>query len=101
MGFLPDRSEVVLRHILEKHAGETPDREFLLFENGEIWTYQRALSEAYKAANVLAEKGIGRGENVLIFLPDNEQWLWVWWGLAILGTLLAPVNPAYNWERSH
>lgn len=66
MSFLPDRSKVVLRHILERHAQEQPNRECAFFEDGVRWTYGDALPLAYRSANVLAESGIKRGEHVLL-----------------------------------
>ncbi len=98
MEFLPDRQRVVLRYLLEKNALEFPQRECMLFENGERWTYQEALQEAYKSANALSRMGIQRGGNVLIFLPNNQSWIRAWWGIAFLGAVIVPVNTAYKGE---
>ncbi len=35
MGFLPDREEVVIRHILERHAEDQPLKGCAVFEDGE------------------------------------------------------------------
>lgn len=96
MGFLPDRSKVVIRHILERHAENIPDKECVVFPDGERWTYSKALEEAYGAADVLSGLGIRRNENVLIFLPNGKEWLRAWWGAAALGAVIVPVNTAYK-----
>jgi crotonobetaine/carnitine-CoA ligase len=95
---LPDRSRVVLRHLLEHRALETPDGEFLSFEDGERWTYGKALREAYRGANVLSGQGVRRGDTVLIFLPNGKDFFRGWWAITFLGAIMVPVNPAYKGE---
>ncbi len=96
MKSLPHRSEAVLRYILEREAERIPERTFLLFENGEEWTYWEGLVNAHKAANVLAQAGIRRGDHVLIFLPNGQDWIRAWWGIAFLGGIVVQVNLAYK-----
>ncbi len=98
MGFLPDRSEVVLRHILERQAQEIPTKDCMFFEDGERWSYGEALQEAYRAANALYEFGIKRGENVLTFLPNGQACIRAWFGIAFLGVVRVPINLAYKGE---
>jgi carnitine-CoA ligase len=98
MSFLPDRSEVVIRNMLERHAEERPNKECVVFEDGERWTYAEALGQAYGAANKLTELGIRRGENVLVFLPNNQNFIRAWLGIAFLGAIIVPVNTAYKGE---
>ena len=98
MGFLPDRTQVVMRYVLERHAENQPTKECMRFEDGRRWSYGDALKQAYRAANHLASKGVGRGENVLIFLPNSPEWLQAWWGINSLGAVMIPVNTAYKGE---
>jgi len=46
MNILKDRSKVVLRYILEKNAVEFPDKECILFEDGERWTNRSVWNKA-------------------------------------------------------
>lgn len=98
MGFLPDRSKVVLRCIIERQASENPDKECIAFENDERWTYGEALLEAYRASNVLRRIGVQRGKTILIFLPNGKDFIRAWWGAAFLGAIVIPVNTAYKGE---
>lgn len=98
MGFLPDRSEVVMRYVLERHAKNQPTKECMRFEDGRCWSYGDALKQAYRAANYLASKGVERGDHVLIFLPNGPEWLQAWWGINFLGAVMIPVNTAYRGE---
>ncbi len=96
MAFLPDRSEVVMRHMLQRNAEQTPDKECVLFENGEKWSYAKAVQEAYKSANVLSQIGVSRGNNVLVFMANGKGWIRTWWGINFLGAVLVPINTAYK-----
>jgi crotonobetaine/carnitine-CoA ligase len=98
MGFLPDRKTVVLRHILEHQAAEQPKRECLFFEDGERWTYEMAVQEAYRAANVLSGLGVRRGDTVLIALPNGQGFIRGWWGITSLGAVMVPMNLAFKGE---
>jgi crotonobetaine/carnitine-CoA ligase len=98
MGLIPDRSEVVLRYILEGHAKSQPEKECLLFEDGESWNYGKAWLEAARAANSLSGVGINRGDNVLLFLANGQDWIRAWWGITFLGAVLVPVNTHYKGE---
>jgi crotonobetaine/carnitine-CoA ligase len=46
----------------------------------------------------LRARGVGRGDRVLVFLPNGAEWLRAWWGTAALGAVLVPVNLAYRGE---
>lgn len=95
---LNDRSRVVLRYILEKHAEHIPEKECIVFEDGEKWTYKKALAEAYRSANALSQLGIKRGDRVMIFLPNGKDWILAWWGATILGAIFVPINTSYKGE---
>jgi acyl-CoA synthetase (AMP-forming)/AMP-acid ligase II len=80
---LPHRSNVVMRHLLERNAADWPDKDCVMFEDGIIWNYRYALMQAYKSANRLSEFGIRRGDHVLVFLPNGKEWLRAWWGISV------------------
>jgi len=95
---LPDRTVAVTRHAIERHATERPEAVAVVAEDGERWNWARARDEAYRAAAALARLGIGRGDRVLLFLPNGTDWLRAWWGIATLGAVMVPVNTAYRGE---
>ncbi len=98
MGFLPDRSIVVVTHILERQASEQPNKECVLFDSGENWTYAQALKESYRASNSFHKIGVKRGETVLVFLPNGPDWMRSWLGISGIGAIVVPVNPAFKGE---
>lgn len=98
MVFLLDRNQVVVRYVLERQAKELPGKECVLFEDGESWTYEQALSEGYAAANTLLGFGINRGDTVLVFLPNCPDFLRAMMGISFLGAIMVPVNTAFKGE---
>jgi carnitine-CoA ligase len=98
MAFLLDRDKIVLRHIVERHARLQPDRECFVFDDGETWDYEEVRKIGCLAAEAIAEFGIERGENVLVFLPNGKDWIRTLLGMTFLGAVLVPVNTAYKGE---
>lgn len=82
--------------LLRHGARDWPDRTLVRFEDGSSWTWSEALDAAAQAASALADTGVRRGDRVLILLPNGPGWLRAWWGTALLGGVIAPVNPAYR-----
>lgn len=95
---LPARDRVVTVAILRRHAMERPDELCVIGPAGERWTWAQALDEAYRSATALAERGVRRGDHVLIFLPNGLDWLRAWWGISALGAIMVTVNVAYRGE---
>jgi carnitine-CoA ligase len=82
--------------LLRRGATLWPDRVFIILEDGTTWTWGQCLSEASRAAQVLAAHGVTRGDRVMLLLPNGAAWLRTWWGAALLGAVMASVNPAYK-----
>lgn len=85
---------VVTRALLESAGASHPDRHFAEFEDGSRWTYREALTAAACAANVLKELGVTQGDCVAVALPNGPAFLRAWFGAAVLGATLLPINPA-------
>jgi crotonobetaine/carnitine-CoA ligase len=90
----PDR--VVVRNLLEGAARRAPDEPFVVFEDGTSWTRRQALHAAYAAACSLRGSGVMEGSVVAAALPNGEGYLRTWWGAAMLGAPVVPVNIAHR-----
>ncbi|HVA08364.1 MAG TPA: AMP-binding protein [Acidimicrobiales bacterium] len=75
-------------------AERAPDQECIRFEDGTQWTWEEAIHQGYRAASVLADAGLERGNTMLLFLPNCAEWIRAWWGAAFLGAAIVPVNTA-------
>ncbi|MDQ0382731.1 AMP-binding protein [Amycolatopsis thermophila] len=80
--------------MLEHQAAKIAGNEAIRFEDGERWTYEELVHQGYAAANVLAGRGVRRGQTVLVFLPNGPDWIRAWLGIAFLGAIVVPVNTA-------
>src|SRR5579872_6761383 len=88
----PDR--VVVRNLLENGARRAPGEILVMFEDGTTWTRQQALHAAYSTAMSLRGCGVAHGSAVAAALPNGEAYLRTWWGAAMLGAPVVPINTA-------
>jgi crotonobetaine/carnitine-CoA ligase len=93
---LPARDHVVIRHVLERHARETPSRTCAQFEDGTEWAWRDAFGSMAGAASALRQQGIGRGDRVLVMLPNGPALLRAWWGIVGVGATMVPVHTAFR-----
>jgi crotonobetaine/carnitine-CoA ligase len=91
-----ESGRVVTRYLLEWGAKQDPEQVFVTFQDGTTWTRRHGLEQAYATANVLRAAGVRQGDRVAVFLPNGADFLRAWWGTAVLGATLVPVNVAYR-----
>ena len=60
---------------------------------GRSFTHAEAHDGAARCASLLADRGLGRGDRVLIVLPDGIEFVWAFLGAVRLGAIAVPVNP--------
>ncbi|KXW72613.1 hypothetical protein MPHL43072_02190 [Mycolicibacterium phlei DSM 43072] len=80
------------------NASERPQRRFVLFEDGTEWSYARTLDEAAAAGNALRELGVDQGDRVALIMSNGPDFLRLWFGAALLGATIVPLNPALKDE---
>ncbi len=93
---IPPRDECVVGPLLKKWALESPDRPFLVFEDGTTWTFAETLEHTQHAAGGLRKLGVQQGSHVLCWLPNCKQTILTWFGANYLGAVFVPVNTAYR-----
>lgn len=93
---IPASEDCVLRYLLEKRAGEHPERTYATFEGGVEWSYARILQETRRTAAGLQALGLAQGDMLLIALPNGPDALRVWFAANYLGAVAVHVNPAYR-----
>jgi crotonobetaine/carnitine-CoA ligase len=93
---IPPRDRCVLRHLLDRLVRETPDRPFAWFDVGETWSFERTRAEAARTAAGLQQLAVGRGDRVLVWLPNSPLMLRCWFGINYAGAAYVPVNTAYR-----
>ena len=91
--------EMSLGEFLERAAARNPDKTFVEIA-GTALTYREFHRRARQTAGMFQEWGIGRGDRVCLLLPNGPEFLYCWFGLALLGAISVPVNTAYKRDET-
>jgi fatty-acyl-CoA synthase len=84
-----------LGEVLERQARERPDAEALVTRERRI-TYDDLYLRARSAATTLHTLGIHPGDHVGILMGNDEKWLALFYGAALLGAVTVPVNTRFK-----
>lgn len=97
--------EETLHGLLARNAAATPDREAvvdpsnkasLIAGEAKRLTVSQLHSASSACARVLAERGIGAGDPVLLQLPNTSELLVLYYALSKLGAVISPVAVQYG-----
>jgi len=80
---------------LRAAAATAPDKPFIRMMTGE-WTYRQINDLSDRLAAAIHLRGIGKGDNVSLMLPNCVEFAVCWFGLAKLGAVTAPVNTSFR-----
>jgi crotonobetaine/carnitine-CoA ligase len=87
-----------LTDLLEERTEAHGDRIFLVYEDGEEsiseLTYDEFAADVRRCARGLAERGVGRGDRVVVHVRNCPEVLVTWFALARLGAVFVPSNVA-------
>lgn len=89
---LPERVNLA-EEFLTRRAREFPNRIAIQGEPRQA-TYGELGDAAARVAGALASAGCGRGERVLLILPDSFEFIAAFFGTILLGAVAVPVNSA-------
>jgi fatty-acyl-CoA synthase len=79
-----------LGQVLESRSGEA-----LVTSTGRF-TYEQILHKAKSAAGSMQALGIQRGDHVGILMGNDEHWLSLFYGAALIGAVTVPVNTRFK-----
>jgi len=60
----------------------------------ERWSYRQVAEAAFRFARELEKRGIGKGERVLVWGPNSAEWVAVFFGCALRGAIVVPLDEA-------
>ncbi len=87
------KSNENLRELLETRAAGNSEKTFLFSENdGRKWTYSEFDKTVNRAANMLAENGIKKGDVVSLLMPNSAEYIVAYFACWKLGAIANPVN---------
>jgi len=85
-----------LLHLLREQTALRGDQTYLVFEDkdGNVteYTYAELEARARECAAGLAERGVGKGDFVVVHVRNSPELLFTWFGLAHLGAIFVPSN---------
>ncbi len=83
-----------LAAVMEAEAGKGGWGDDIAFLAGErALTHAQVHEGAARTGTLLAGMGVGRGDRVLIALPDGPEFAWAFLGAVRIGAVAVPVNP--------
>src|SRR5919204_723037 len=95
MGSDPNWKAQTLGEVLERQARERATAEALVTPKRRI-TYEDLYLRARSAAATLHTMGLGRGDRVGILMGNDEKWLSLFYGAALIGAVTVPVNTRFK-----
>ena len=84
-----------LGFFLEVHARERPAVEAVVTQSTRL-SYAGLLRDAKGVAGYLQSIGIGRGDHIGILMGNDEKWLALFYGAALIGAVTVPVNTRFK-----
>src|SRR5436305_9045060 len=84
-----------LGEVLERHARERGTAEALVTPAGRF-TYEDMYLRARSAATTMHTLGLRRGDHVGILMGNDEKWLALFYGAALIGAVTVPVNTRFK-----
>ena len=86
----------MLRPLLDRRARDNADDVFILTQAGEEWTFGRLHARVVRTASALARLGVRQGDHVVLWLPNDVDFVVVWFAVNYLGAVSVPINIAYR-----
>jgi fatty-acyl-CoA synthase len=80
---------------LERTAAAFAEREALIAPERRL-TWGEVREEARGFARALAAGGVGNGDHVAIWLPNQLEWVLGWFATAYVGAVVVPLNSRYK-----
>ncbi len=84
-----------LGEVLERQARERGSAEALVMTSGRF-SYEDLFSRAKRAAGAMQALGIDRGDHIGILMGNDENWLALFYGAALIGAVTVPVNTRFK-----
>ena len=89
------RMQSTVEQLIRQRHAEDPEFVWLFFKD-ESYTWRNVISLSQRAANGLLTLGIKPGDFVAIMAGNKPGFLWVYFGLLMIGANVVPLN---RWQR--
>jgi fatty-acyl-CoA synthase len=86
---------MILSEVFQEKVSLRGDREALVTQSSRF-TYKELFSKSVKTAGALQALGLKRGDHVGILMGNDEKWLSLFFGAALIGAVTVPVNTRFK-----
>lgn len=80
-------------YLLDSRAASQPEKVFFRYQD-EAQTYGEVDAIANRLGNAFRSLGIAKGDRVCLMMKNSAEFVHVWFGLAKIGAVMVPMNPA-------
>ncbi len=84
-----------LAHYLDETAARYPDTTATVLDAFRM-TYAELAAASWRVANVLRDKGVGKGDKVAVMLPNTPHFPIIYYGILHVGAIVVPINVLYQ-----
>ncbi|HQP49074.1 MAG TPA: AMP-binding protein [Spirochaetota bacterium] len=89
--------KITIGNLLRETAGKYPEHDALIYpEFGIRQNYRQFLEECEKVAKGFMSLGIKRGDHVSVWASNVPEWVYLQFGLSMIGAVLVTVNTNYK-----
>ncbi|MEW5913633.1 MAG: AMP-binding protein [Thermodesulfobacteriota bacterium] len=92
------KSAETISAILDQQARKYGDRTYLFFEDQKV-TYGELAQRGTRLACGLRASGVSAGDKVAVLLTNSPSFFDVFFGVALTGATLVPINPRYKFRE--
>ncbi len=83
--------------MFDRVAAQYPNNDALIsIHQGIRWSYRELQQQVETCARALMAIGVGKGDRIGIWSPNNAQWCVTQFATAKIGAILVNINPAYR-----
>jgi len=94
---MADYRDITMGNLLRETASRFPDSEALVCpESGINENYQAFLDKCIKVAKGFMAIGVGKGDHVSVWTTNVPEWVYMQFGLGMIGAVLVTVNTSYK-----
>lgn len=86
-----DEDYISIGRVIEETAVKYKDRTALIFEESS-WTYHEFNQEANRIANYLLSRGVKKGDNIVSFITNRPDFLFIFSAAAKIGARVSLIN---------
>lgn len=88
----------ILNNILARNVRLVPDRAFIITDQETI-TYREFHARTARLANILAERGVGKGDRVGLYLPSTPMTAIGFWACQRIGAIPSPLSAMFRHDE--